>query len=132
MNKIAYQFTSIDQVADQYLNPSKSNITQPEQGASFAEVLKEKQKAADVSEVKFSKHASMRLSTRNISLSDQQSERLEAGVEMAEKKGIKESLVVVDSLAFIVNVPSRTVVTAMDQNESENNVFTNIDGAVIA
>jgi flagellar operon protein len=57
---------------------------------------------------------------------------LEAGVEMAEKKGIKESLVVVDSLAFIVNVPSRTVVTAMDQNESENNVFTNIDGAVIA
>ncbi|MFR4382765.1 MAG: flagellar protein, partial [Roseburia sp.] len=44
----------------------------------------------------------------------------------------KESLVVVDSLAFIVNVPSRTVVTAMDQNESENNVFTNIDGAVIA
>ena len=51
---------------------------------------------------------------------------------MAEKKGIKESLVVVDSLAFIVNVPSRTVVTAMDQNESENNVFTNIDGAVIA
>ena len=77
-------------------------------------------------------YASMRLSTRNISLSDQQSERLEAGVEMAEKKGIKESLVVVDSLAFIVNVPSRTVVTAMDQNESENNVFTNIDGAVIA
>lgn len=132
MNKIANQFTSIEQVADQYLNPSKSNKTQPEQGASFAEVLKEKQKAADVSEVKFSKHASMRLSTRNICLSDQQSERLEAGVEMAEKKGIKESLVVVDSLAFIVNVPSRTVVTAMDQNESENNVFTNIDGAVIA
>ena len=114
MNKIANQFTSIEQVADQYLNPSKSNKTQPEQGA-FAEVLKEKQKAADVSEVKFLKHASMRLSTRNISLSDQQSERLEAGVEMAEKKGIKESLVVVDSLAFIVNVPSRTVVTAMDQ-----------------
>ena len=51
MNKIANQFTSIEQVADQYLNPSKSNKTQPEQGASFAEVLKEKQKAADVSEI---------------------------------------------------------------------------------
>ncbi len=63
MNKIANQFTSIEQVADQYLNSSKSNKTQPEQGASFAEVLKEKQKAADVSGVKFSKHASMRLST---------------------------------------------------------------------
>ena len=55
MNKIANQFTSIEQVADQYLNPSKSNKTQPEQGASFAEVLKEKQKAADVSEA--CKHA---------------------------------------------------------------------------
>ena len=53
MNKIANQFTSIEQVADQYLNSSKSNKTQPEQGASFAEVLKEKQKAADVSGVKF-------------------------------------------------------------------------------
>ena len=55
MNKIANQFTSIEQVADQYLNPSKSNKTQPEQGASFAEVLKEKQKAADIFEA--CKHA---------------------------------------------------------------------------
>ena len=38
----------------------------------------------------------------------------------------------VDSLAFIVNVPNKTVVTAMDQGETEKNVFTNIDGAVIA
>ena len=45
--------------------------------------------------------------------------------------GIRESLVILDSLAFIVNVPSKTVVTAMDQSESESNIFTNIDGAVI-
>ena len=48
------------------------------------------------------------------------------------EKGIQESLVMVDSLAFIVNVPNKTVVTAMDQGETEKNVFTNIDGAVIA
>ena len=37
----------------------------------------------------------------------------------------------IDSLAFIVNVPNKTVVTAMDQGESSDNIFTNIDGAVI-
>jgi len=30
-----------------------------------------------------------------------------------------------------VNVPSKTVVTAMDQTETQSNIFTNIDGAVI-
>ena len=43
----------------------------------------------------------------------------------------RESLVIVDSLAFIVNVPNRTVVTAMDRTESDDNIYTNIDGAVI-
>ena len=38
----------------------------------------------------------------------------------------------VDNLAFIVNVPNSTVVTAMDQNQADENIFTNIDGAVIA
>ena len=47
------------------------------------------------------------------------------------EKGIKDSLILVDQLAFIVNVPSSTVVTAMDQTENKSNVFTNIDGAVI-
>ena len=74
----------------------------------------------------------MRLEDRNINLSRKQSERLEAGVQKASEKGIQESLVLVDSLAFIVNVPNKTVVTAMDQGETEKNVFTNIDGAVIA
>jgi flagellar operon protein len=45
---------------------------------------------------------------------------------------MKESLIMVDSLAFIVNIPNGTVVTAIDQNETGNRVFTNIDGAVIA
>ena len=52
-------------------------------------------------------------------------------VQKASEKGIKESLVLMDSLAFIVNVPNKTVVTAMDQGESGDNIFTNIDGAVI-
>ncbi len=53
------------------------------------------------------------------------------GAAKASEKGIKESLVMVDSLAFIVSVPNQTVITAMDQTETDENVFTNIDGAVI-
>ena len=52
------------------------------------------------------------------------------GTRRAEEKGIKESLVMVDNLAFIVNVRNNTVITAV--NEKEDKVFTNIDGAVIA
>ena len=50
--------------------------------------------------------------------------------DWAAQKGIQESLVVVDELAFIVNIPNKTVITAMDRSDTADNVFTNIDGAV--
>ena len=53
------------------------------------------------------------------------------GAARAGQKGIRESLVIVDELAFIVNIPNNTVVTAMNQTDATENVFTNIDGAVI-
>ena len=130
MNKIANQFTSIEQVTERYLtqrNPEKLQ----NQGFSFEEILNQKRTSSESSELKFSKHAAMRLENRNINLSAEQSQRLENGVQKASEKGIKESLVLIDSLAFIVNVPNKTVVTAMDQGESIDNIFTNIDGAVI-
>ena len=57
--------------------------------------------------------------------------RLEEGIRKASDKGIKESLVLVDDLAFIVNTDKKMVITAIDQNSSEDNIYTNIDGAVI-
>lgn len=133
MNQIRNSFTSIEQVANQYLNqPKEVNKKQDNLGVSFEDILKQQIGASEKSqELKFSKHATQRLDQRDIALSAEQSHRLEVGVQKASEKGIKESLVIVDSLAFIVNVPNQTVVTAMDQAESMNNVFTNIDGAVI-
>lgn len=130
MNKISNQFASIEQVTDRYLK-QKNEGTVQSQGLSFEEILKQKQDVTESSELKFSKHAAQRLSERNINLSEEQSERLESGVLKANEKGIHESLVIVDSLAFIVNVPNKTVVTAMEQSESKDNIYTNIDGAVI-
>ncbi len=58
-------------------------------------------------------------------------ERLGDGAKKAGEKGIRESLVLVDELAFIVNTKNNMVITAMDQTETDENIFTNIDGAVI-
>ena len=133
MNQISNQFLSIEQITDQYLNkPQQVKKTSiPE--VSFEEVLRQKQSQSvvDNSSLKFSKHAVNRLSDRKIYLTDAQNVRLENGVKQASEKGITESLVLVDSLAFIVNVPNKTVVTALDQTEANSNIFTNIDGAVI-
>ncbi len=81
--------------------------------------------------VRFSKHAANRLSDRKIELTDEQLERLNDGTKKAGEKGIRDSLVLVDQLAFIVNTKSNTVITAMDQTEADENIYTNIDGAVI-
>ena len=130
MGKITNQFSSIEQVTSQYLNNKTVNNTSQSTDVSFEDVLRQTALERETG-LKFSKHASMRLNERDIILTQNQSTRLENGVDAASKKGINDSLVLVDNLAFIVNVPNKTVVTAMDQTETNSNVFTNIDGAVI-
>ena len=123
-------FLTIEQLQDQYLNGVKGNTpVKTTDGKSFQEILESAQSSSR--EVRFSKHAAQRLSNRNIELTQNQKERLQAGSAKASQKGIRESLVLVDQLAFIVNIPNNTVVTAMQQNETDENIFTNIDGAVI-
>lgn len=125
------QFLSMNELQEQYLKkPSKINQTVNSQGLSFEEIWKQKTEAVS-GELRFSKHASNRLADRQLTLSEEQMSRLTEGARKAGEKGIKESLVMVDQLAFIVNVPNNTVITAMDQTQANENVFTNIDGAVI-
>ena len=124
-------FLSIEQVQNQYLGQSEkiksgSNI----QNSDFSKILSQIEQNKEC--VKFSKHASNRLSDRNIELTQDQMNRLNNARNQANEKGINESLILVDQLAFIVNVKSNTVVTAMDSQETGSNIFTNIDGAVIA
>jgi len=130
MNQISKsQFLSIEQVQEQYLGQQKkTTAATTSEGLSFEEVL---ENTRACSGVKFSKHAANRLSDRSIELTTNQLERLNDGTKKAGEKGIRESLVLVDELAFIVNTGSNTVITAMDQAETKDNIFTNIDGAVI-
>lgn len=128
-------FPSIEQVTDQYLQKGSTpqGLTKTSNGKTFADIYKSVQSIQLPQDgVKFSKHAANRLTDRNIELSENQLDRLNSGTMQASKKGINESLVLVDDMAFIVNIKNNTVITAMDKNSSDDNVFTNIDGAVIA
>jgi flagellar operon protein len=81
--------------------------------------------------LKFSAHAIDRLGMRNINLSTEDVSRMTDAVNKAASKGAKQSLLVMNNLAFIVSVTNRTVITALDESNMKENVFTNIDSAVI-
>jgi flagellar operon protein len=93
-------------------------------GATFGQAL-------DQAQLRFSNHAQKRLETRGIQLGDDGLTRLSDAVERAAQRGGKESLVLMDDLAFIVNVKNRLVVTALDGNRGQG-VFTQIDSVVLA
>lgn len=132
MNHISNtNFSSIEHMTGQLLqkrNVATNQVLQ-DNSKTFQEMLLEKQSLINQNTLKFSKHANERLASRNIDLSKTQLERLESGARKAQEKGINESLVMVDNIAFIVNTKNNTVITAV--NDSEDKVFTNIDGAVI-
>ena len=95
---------------------------------SFAEVLETVKGQAGIS---LSKHARLRMTTRDITLDSGQVQRLSTAVERARQKGVQDTLVLMDDTAFVVNVKSTTVVTAAKYDTLKDKVFTNIDGAVI-
>ena len=105
------------------------------EAGSFGELLRQRFEtvgtAPQTQTVEFSKHAQRRAEERGISVSDELMARLSTSVEMANAKGARNILVLDAGRAFIVDVPQNRVVTAISQNEMQNNVFTNIDGAVL-
>jgi flagellar operon protein len=102
-------------------------VQQPAQqvgaGSDFATILQDR--------LKVSGHAQTRLQSRNIQLDQSDWERVLDGVDKAAAKGARESLVMVDDVALVVSVKNRTVITAVDKQNLKDNVFTNIDSAVV-
>jgi flagellar operon protein len=82
-------------------------------------------------ELKFSQHAQERLKSRQINLGEVEMKKLQEAVHRARAKGARESLVLMGELALVVSVKNNTVITAVDGANMKNNVFTNIDSAVI-
>jgi flagellar operon protein len=100
----------------------------PAAGPAFAEVLR----TQPGQPVRFSSHALQRVERRAIDVGPATLARLQDGVDRAAGKGARASVVFVDQTAFVVAVPNRTVITAVDREHMKQQVFTNIDSAVIA
>ncbi len=98
-------------------------------GNAFNQILEKE--IAQTQGLKFSRHAKERLEARDIRLNTQQVNRLNEAVEKAQNKGCRESLVLLDDMAFVVSIKNKTVITAVDGENRKENVFTNIDSAVI-
>ncbi|MBP7892420.1 MAG: hypothetical protein KA063_02645 [Firmicutes bacterium] len=98
-------------------------------GATFQEMLAGE--LASPALLRFSAHAQARITARRMNLGDEELSRLAVGVNKAAAKGARESLVLVDDKAFVVSIRNRTVITAVDGENMKENVFTNIDSAVI-
>lgn len=92
--------------------------------ASFDAILRD-------AEIKVSKHATKRLDARQIDLAKMDQEQLKSAIETLEKKGARDSLVLMGELAFIINVPSKTLVTAISKEQMKEQVFTNIDSTIL-
>jgi len=114
--------------------PLRSNPAAPKGGTQavanspFAKVLDQKLPSQPV---RLSQHAQERLKSRGITLSETDMKSLSAAVDSVAQKGGKDSLIMMNNAALVVNVKNRTVVTAMDRQGMQGNVFTNIDSAVV-
>lgn len=103
---------------------NSSRTQQTSDNVKFSDVL-------DGAMLKFSHHAEMRMAQRGIELPSEGLTQISEAVDSAAQKGAKDSLIVYRDIAMIVNVPTRTVVTALDGGQLKSNVFTQIDSAII-
>lgn len=107
----------------------RTSVSAASTGKQFSQVLNESLDAQGG--IRFSNHAMQRLRERNISLSPGQLGAIRDAVDQAAARGGRESLLLMEDLALVASVPNRTVITAMRTDETNANVFTNIDSAVV-
>ena len=104
----------------------------PAPAPGFDRMLADRLRPQPAGELRWSAHARDRLVQRGLQVTPEVAQRLEEAVGRAAAKGARESLVVVDDLAFVVAVANRVVITAVDREGLKDQVFTNIDSAVLA
>lgn len=102
-------------------------VKQNESTGKFKDLFNEKIESGVI----FSKHANERIIERNIDVSPDVTEKLNEAAEQAKDKGLKNVLVMIDNQAFIISTMQNKVITAINSQDLKENIFTNIDGAVI-
>lgn len=97
----------------------------------FSTLLQQQIEKSEDFGITFSKHAMSRAGERGIEVTPALMSQLAESVEKAQAKGATNILAFDTARAFIINVPHGRVITTMSQREMEENIFTNIDGAVL-
>ena len=110
---------------------NRSNLNQLKNQTNIATTSFDAILQQTINEVKFSQHAQERLNSRNIKFSATDLKKLDNAVERIAQKGAKESLIMLNDVALVVSVKNKTVITAMDGASAKDNIFTNIDSAMI-
>lgn len=129
INPLIHQYTEKIQ-SEQQVKPEKQISTaKTENGESFEQILQ--QQLQNTSPLTFSRHAQVRMKERDMTLSAENLEKLDGAIKKAGQKGVRDTLVLLDKMAFVVSVKNNTVITAMNDKDIADNVFTQIDGAVI-
>ncbi|KRE83182.1 flagellar biosynthesis protein [Paenibacillus sp. Soil766] len=120
---------SIGQLYPSTVSPSSTRRTPTQQVQTIGNPTF--QKLFQEQFVKFSHHAEVRLKERGIQLKPEQIEKMNNAIDKAASKGAKDALLILAGNGYIVNVPNRTVVTALDGQAMNDHVFTQIDSAMI-
>jgi flagellar operon protein len=108
----------------------RPNATPPAKSGSgeFARMLKQR---LDDRQISLSTHAAERMTRRGVEMDDHTVEQLQTAFDLAEKKGSREALFLLDNMAVIASVRDRVVKTALDHRQMEAGVFTQIDTTVV-
>lgn len=124
INGVLYQIDGIKPA-----NSKNSNTVNSKSTDEFGDILKNTIKKENSFVI--SNHAAERLKDRNISFNQSDMNRINEGINKAEEKGSKESLLLYKDVVLVASVKNRTIITAVDKDSSKGNVFTNIDSVVL-
>jgi flagellar operon protein len=112
-----------------YGNLQKNKVKDNKEITDFKQILDKQIKKEESFTI--SGHAAQRLNSRNITLDHGDMEKINQGINMASEKGAKESLILYKDVILVTSIKNRTIITALDKNQSEGNVITNIDSVVL-
>lgn len=123
------QMYSVGNVEQGSTLQEKINQLKPQGNNSkkFSDVLKETVNRNEGFTV--SKHAALRLNEINFNNEDMK--EIEKGFKIAEDKNSKNTVMLYKNVALIASVENRTLITAVDKNRTNENIFTNIDSVVL-
>ncbi len=81
--------------------------------------------------ITFSKHAERRIKSRKIAISPKEMEKISTYIDLAASQGMKALLLITGKAALLASALNRTIITVVNLEQLQDNIFTNIDSSVV-